>query len=334
MGNSFGLGGLGWFFVPAPLAKPAFVAQSAKVTLDSAKNLGSAKTPGEKASGLFQFQHNAKSLKRRLFGYNSKKPNNISLSGTGRGKPIISMSEKEKQTEKEDERQLAKNILSGKFANKLRNQQGPKLPPIKPKGEFATIPFFSETMKKFRIEDVTRENFIDKFIDGIIANTENNYAFAIESLNLFKAQIDKMTIPHVRVCKREISKIEEEIKSYQEYINQNKNNYNQKIKEQGNKYKENMGNIVELGIRNKEEKIKELQNKKKIEEGKKKAYETFLKKFANSPKNKRENEIKKKFNLGDSKDFEINLFLTKNYWEFHTKITDKIKELRKKFDEQ
>ncbi len=39
MGNSFGLGGLGWFFVPGPLAKPAFIARSAQVTLSSAQNV-------------------------------------------------------------------------------------------------------------------------------------------------------------------------------------------------------------------------------------------------------------------------------------------------------
>ena len=92
------------------------------------------------------------------------------LPGTGRGRAIIPMSNEEKEKNKADERQLTKNILTGKFAKNLRNQNT-SLPPIKPEGEFAVVPFFKKKMELFRIEGLTRENFIDLRI--VIHNVVN-----------------------------------------------------------------------------------------------------------------------------------------------------------------
>jgi hypothetical protein len=50
-------------------------------------------------------------------------------------------------------------------ANK-ESQKKPELPPITPQGEFAAL--FGTIMKEFRIENVTRENFINKFIEAIV----------------------------------------------------------------------------------------------------------------------------------------------------------------------
>ena len=201
MGNSFGLGGLGWFFVPGPLAKPAFIARSAQLTVSSAQDVGSAKTPWETATSLFQAGHMLKSLNRNVFGYKSKKPKNISLPGTGRGRAIIPMSTEEKIKNKEAELQLAKNILTGEFAKKIRNQNT-SLPPIKPEGEFAVVPFFKKKMEQFRIEGLTRENFIDLFIKKIIEYSEsrknNQDETAMEELFEFRKQISTMTFPQIR----------------------------------------------------------------------------------------------------------------------------------------
>jgi hypothetical protein len=328
MGNSFGLGGLGWLFVPAPLAKPALVAHSAQVTLGSAKNLGSAKTPWEKISGFFQVGHNASFLKRRLFGYKSKKPNNISLPGTGRGKAIISMSDEEKKTKKEAERQLAKNILSGKFANKLRNQKTSP-PPIKPEGEFAEVPFFNQKMKKFRINGLTRENFIDLFIEKIIEYSESrNYnqdETAMEELFEFRKQISTMTFPQIRNLTQNLFKLEEEIKSKQWTLNLNKKNNSLKNDPYGM-------------IKNQQDEIDKLiENKNKGLELMK-GFDNFFLNFQDKPKNKnnaksRKKQCESKFNLGDTKFFEINLFLSRNYYNFYKKITEKIKEIEKKIIE-
>ena len=324
MGNSFGLGGLGWLFVPAPLAKPALVARSAQVTLGSAKNLGSAKTPWEKALGLFQVGHNASFLKRRLFGYNSKKPNNISLPGTGRGKPIISMSDEEKKAE----RQLAKNILSGNFAKKLRNQKTSP-PSIKPEGEFAEVPFFNQKMKKFRINGLTRENFIDLFIEKIIEYSESrNYnqdETAMEELFEFRKQISTMTFPQIRNLTQNLFKLEEEIKSKQWTLNLNKKN---------NSLKNDPYDM----IKNQQDEIDKLiENKNKGLELMK-GFDNFFLNFQDKPKNKnnaksRKKQCESKFNLGDTKFFEINLFLSRNYYNFYKKITEKIKEIEKKIIE-
>jgi hypothetical protein len=44
-------------------------------------------------------------------------------------------------------------------------------------------------------------------------------------------------------------------------------------------------------------------------------------------------KLKKFFKIEESKNFKVNLFFTKNYLNFHTRITYKIKELGKKIDE-
>ena len=111
------------------------------------------------------------------------------------------MSNEEKEKNKADERQLAKNILTGKFAKKIRNQNT-SLPPIKPEGEFAVVPFFKKKMEQFRIEGLTRENFIDLFIKKIIEYSESiNYnqdETAMEELFECRKQISTMTFPQIR----------------------------------------------------------------------------------------------------------------------------------------
>lgn len=328
MGNSFGLGGLGWFFVPGPLAKPAFIARSAQVTLSSAQDVGSAKTPWETAKSLFQFGHNAKFLKRNVFGYKSNKPKKILLPGTGRGRAIIPMSNEEKEKNKADERQLAKNILTGKFAKNLRNQNT-SLPPIKPEGEFAVVPFFKKKMEQFRIEGLTRENFIDLFIKKIIEYSEsrknNQDETAMEELFEFRKQISTMTFPQIRNLTQNLFKLEEEIKSNQWILNLNKKNNSLKNDPYG-MIKSQQDEIDKL-IENKNKGLELM-----------KGFDNFFLNFQDKPKNEnnskeRKKQCEKKFNFGDTKFFEINLFLSRNYIHFYNKITEKIKEIEKKIIE-
>ena len=74
MGNAFGIGGWAWLGVGGPVGKGARLASSAKATVGSAKNLGSATTPFEKLTRAWQTQHNASFLLRNLKGSTSKKP--------------------------------------------------------------------------------------------------------------------------------------------------------------------------------------------------------------------------------------------------------------------
>jgi len=295
-------GGLGGFLfgVPKPLKKAIRV----KRVAGNVSNLSSAITTKNKIFGAMALQSSLKGFfpgSRKMM-----KRNNIPLPGQGR-KGIYGNNKK--NSEEKTEAQIAKNILTGKFAQNIRNQQGPKLPPIKVEGEFA--PFFGQIMTKFRIEGVTRLNFINKFIEGITSETKNDdinkIEFARDTLIEFRKKFDAMIIPKVRDCRNRISAVEEEIKSFKliyNKINQNENN---------------------------KEEIKKLENSKKKLEEEFQTYTNFLNKKSNNPKD--EQEIKKFFKIGEAKNFQLNLFFTKNYWDFHTRITDKIKELGKKIDE-
>ena len=306
-----GEGGIASIFgLPGPLGKII----KGKRVVTNAGNLSSATTTWGKFSGAMQL----KSSLNGLFPGSRKmiKRNNIPQPGTER-KPVYINNKNHKDSEYKSQAQIAKNLLTGKFRQNIIDQRGPTLPPFVPKGEFAAVPFFNKKMIEFRIEDVTRKNFINKFIDGITAKTKNDdkneMAFARNNLIEFRDQFNKMIIPQVRICKDKISAAEERIK-----------------------FIKSVALMAQLPpLNNKEEEdedIKKLENAKKIFEKEFKGYTDFLSKYSNDPE-KRENEIRKFFNLKEPKFFEINLFLTQNYWDFHTKIADKIKELQTRIDE-
>lgn len=69
-----------------------------------------------------------------------------------------------------------------------------------------------------------------------------------------------------------------------------------------------------------------------------KGFDNFFLNFQDKPKNEnnskeRKKQCEKKFNFGDTKFFEINLFLSRNYFNFYKKITEKRKEIEKKIIE-
>ena len=284
LGSAFGLGGLGWFFVPAPLAKPAFLARSAQVTLDNAQTLGSAKTPWQKAMGIFQLQHNVKGLAREVGYKQPKKKTNIN------------------------------SILNDSFA------KGPAgSSPIKLEGEFAAVPSLQFFFTEFRIEGVTRDNFIDKFINGIIEKKKNDDKYTIGVLYNFREQIDKLTFLKVYNEVKIISDNQKKIIDIQENIKATK-----------------IAN-EEFGAGFMKEELEQLQNELVKLQKQKENLEKIRNEdtaFLNKVPPHTDKEIKKHFHLNDSKFFKIELFITKNYWDFHAKITNKIKELQERFNEQ
>ena len=333
MGNAFGLGGLGWLGVGGPVGGLARTASSASATLDSAKNLGSATTFWDKAKGAWQLQHNASFLKRNLFGRKSKKPNKIQLEGTGRGTAIIPMSAEEKKKNKEEERKLYKNILTGKFRQNLINQNTSP-PLIKPQGEFAEIPFLKEKMKKFSIEGLTRENFIDLFIEKILEFSKYNYAFARDEITGFRTHISGMTFSEVRNLIQNILNLEKEIKDKQSSLNENRKIYNNTKKDANNFIKK----IEEEGFEEREKEINILIKKKDKGLEIKKGIDDFFsnplfKKNTESRIKLCKDKFKIDINDKNKKFFEINLFITRNYWDFYRKITGKIRELTQKINE-
>ncbi len=347
MGNAFGIGGWAWLGVGGPVGKGARLASSAQATVGSAKNLGSATTPFEKLTRAWQTQHNASFLLRNLKGSTSKKPTQNQTKGIGKG--IIPMTQKEQNNEKAAQKELKSRILSGKFAQNLR-AQSTNLPPITPTGDFAVVKVFSDIMKEFRIEGVTKQNFIDKFIDGITEKCKGyKYISWVDDsrkkLIEFEKKITEMTVPEIRNLTHKLFELEKDIEneklllaSFKKAPNLNTvpKKENKGVEEEEKIEEISMNELQQQNTQNTEKKIKELENYKKKGEELMEGFKRFFLNFALDPllKNKKNSDrrkkmLKDKFPKLQFKDefFEIILFLSRNYYIFYGKIKKKIKEL-------
>jgi hypothetical protein len=356
MSNAFGIGGLGWFFVPAPLATAARTAGNVKSTLDYSKSASSA-TGAQKALDGLQAANSARWIKRDLTNLGvlgrSKKKENFSKTrqtkGTGKG--IIPMTPEEQKNEKNKSKRSLMNRFTGFFGKK--NTETTNLPPITPTGEFAKVKVFSDIMKEFQIEGVTKENFIDKFIDGITEKCKGYkyiswVADSRKKLIEFEEQITKMTVPQIRNCTHKLFKLEKDIENHKILLSSFKKASEKKapklntVQKKENKRVEeveeveviDMNELNKQNIQNTENKIKKLENDKKRGEELVEGFKRFFLNFATDPLNKknskrRQKMLKDKFPDLQFKDefFEIILFLSRNYYIFYGKIQEKIKEL-------
>jgi hypothetical protein len=112
---------------------------------------------------------------RRFFG----KSNSSHLASMGALSAYGAATAEKKKSSKTPEEQRENSIEGAKMLAKLpgilkeeqkrkeAERKAKELPPIKPKGEF--VPMFGQFMKEIRIESVTRENFIDTFINKIMS---------------------------------------------------------------------------------------------------------------------------------------------------------------------
>lgn len=71
--------------------------------------------------------------------------------------------------------------LKGRIENNVKSRQKPELPPIKPEGEFASM--FGDFMRLVRLENITRERFIETFIEKILEIGNNNNRNELKKLN-------------------------------------------------------------------------------------------------------------------------------------------------------
>lgn len=345
LGSAFGLGGLGWFFVPAPLAKPAFLARSAQITGQNLKNASSA-TGAQKALLSLQAANNARQFARNSgLGFkNSKRRNTLQTKGTGKG--IIPMTPEEQEKNKSKISLMKRS--TGFFGEK--NTETTNLPPITPTGEFAKVKVFSDIMKEFKIEGVTKENFIDKFIDGITEKCKGyKYIYWVddsrEKLIEFEKKITEMTVPEIRDLTYKLFQLKKDIEnhkillaSFKKTSEKKAPNLNTVPKKENKGVEEEekiqMFSINDFGQKGTENKIKKLENEIKMGEKLMEEFKNFFSGFANNPRNKKNSErrqkmLKDKFPKSQFKDefFEIILFLSRNYYDFYGKIKEKIKEL-------
>lgn len=197
--------------------------------------------------------------------------------------------------------------LEKKIRANKESQKKPELPPIEPKGEFVVL--FGPIMKEFRIENVTRENFIEKFIEAIatkryIANgniDDMNERHAIEWLLKFRKLLITKTLmkedlPFILAA---IKKLEEQ-KENDEYL-----------------------------TRKEQESLDNLKKHKILLEKRSKDIQQIIK-GKNKLTNKNKTEIQKIILNKTESITDTRLFIEKNIEIFKKKINDKVKELNEK----
>lgn len=86
------------------------------------------------------------------------------------------------------------STLKGRIEENVKSRQKPELPPIEPKGEFATM--FGNFMRLVRLENITRDGFIETFINKILEIGNNNNSNELKKLNklleIFKKLKDEL----------------------------------------------------------------------------------------------------------------------------------------------
>ena len=224
--------------------------------------------------------------------------------------------EEQRENSIEGAKMLAKlpGILKEEQKRKEAERKAKELPPIVPKGEF--VPMFGPFMKEIRIESVTRENFIDTFINKIMSMDYINNKYWNEkekhTLKLMK-QFKEVLISKI-FTKQKINTYEklEKDKQYEEELKEiSYEKGNNEIK------KELQNNINELT--KKQAKIKE--------------YLDEINKLINTKKDDNDllKKLKEKGIIVEKKNLTpIHIFIQQNIIKFLDKINIKLVELNKK----
>ncbi len=177
------------------------------------------------------------------------------------------------------------STLKGRIKENVKSRQKPELPPIEPKGEFATM--FGNFMRLVRLETITRENFIETFIQKILEIGNNNNRNELKKLNelleIFKKLKDELINKSLtKIETDKLDKLENKIKEIKKnrndetYFNglsnnskiDSKKNMNEEIKkieEQANPIKifiNKIHDIIKKSNYDKKELVKELSQKK------------------------------------------------------------------------
>lgn len=217
--------------------------------------------------------------------------------------------EEQRENSIEGAKMLAKlpGILKEEQKRKEAERKAKELPPIVPKGEF--VPMFGPFMKEIRIESVTRENFIDTFINKIMSISINNKYWTRDRMNQFKEVLISKIF-----TKQKINEYEKLEKDKQEDEELKEISYEKGNKEIKNELQNNINELTKKQAKIKEylDEINKLINTKKDDND-------LLKKL------KEKGISVKKENLTP-----IHIFIQQNIINFLDKINVKLVELNKK----
>ena len=261
---------------------------------------------------------------RRFFGKSNS--SHLALKGalsaygaaTAEKKKSTKTPEEQRKNSIEGAKMLAKlpGILKEEQKRKEAERKAKELPPIVPKGEF--VPMFGPFMKEIRIENVTRENFIDTFINKIMSMDYIN--------NKYWNEKEKHTRGLMRQFKDVlISKIFTKQKIYTYEKLEKEKQYEEELKEisyeKGNKGNNELKNELQNNI-----------NELTKKQAKIKEYLDEINKIINTKKD--DNDLVKKLKeksivIKKENVTPIHIFIQQNIIQFLEKINLKLVELDK-----
>jgi hypothetical protein len=148
-------------------AHGAVVASSGLELGRKVRNLGNVKNVKSGALAALNLSYAWDGVKRYLPKSKSK-----SLKKEGYKSPLATEKTMSEKIKNQAEGLAMLTTLKGRIENNVKSRQKPELPPIDPKGEFASM--FGDFMRLVRLENVSRKNFIETFIEKILEIGNNN----------------------------------------------------------------------------------------------------------------------------------------------------------------
>jgi hypothetical protein len=150
-------------------AHGAVVASSGLELGRKVRNLGNVKNVKSGALAALNLSYAWDGFKRYLPGSKFKMPKKEK---EGYKSPLATEKTMSERMKNQAEGLAMLTTLKGRIENNVKSRQKPELPPIEPKGEFASM--FGDFMRLVRLENITRENFIETFIEKILEIGNNN----------------------------------------------------------------------------------------------------------------------------------------------------------------
>ena len=230
-------------------AHGAVVASSGLELGRKVRNLGNIKNVKSGALAALNLSYAWDGVKRYLPGSKFKMPKKEK---EGYKSPLSTEKTMGEKIKNQAEGFAMLTTLKGRIENNVKSRQKPELPPIEPKGEFT--PLFGSFMKEIRLENVSREKFIETFIEKILEAANMNNRDELKKLgkllsifNDFKGVVISQSL--TKTERDKLHKLEIQIKEIKETRN-NQNSYkglnNNSIKEMKNDNNKDIKKIERL----------------------------------------------------------------------------------------